>query len=148
MDQATASRHAERIRALDESWCVAAAQRDLDAMMAIYAPEAQELLPGQPPIVGRDAIRDFYRGVLDDFPRLEQHIDMHEITIAESGDLAVVRGSYRFTPDREEPDVVEAGKFVTVWVYAEGDWRLQVNISNSDDGESSGSSAGVEGHRY
>ena len=135
MDQATASRHAERIRALDESWCVAAGRRDLDAMMAIYAPEAQELLPGQSAIIGRDAIRDFYRQMLDDYPRLEQRIDMHEITIAESGDLAAVRGSYQFVPDTQDPDVVEVGKFVSIWVYAEGDWRLQVNISNSDDVE-------------
>jgi len=135
MDQATASRHAERIRALDESWCVAASRRDLEAMMAIYAPEAQELLPGQPPIIGREAIRDFYRLMLDDYPRLEQRIDMHEITIAESGDLAAVRGSYRFIPDTEEPDIVEVGKFVSLWVYSEGDWRLQINISNSDEVE-------------
>jgi hypothetical protein len=35
------------IRAQDESWLLAAARRDLDGMMAIYAPEA--LLPDMPP---------------------------------------------------------------------------------------------------
>lgn len=133
MDQLTASRHADRIRALDESWCVAVGARDLDAMMAIYAPEAQELLPGVPAIMGRDAIRAFYGDVLRRFPHLDHRFDLHEITIAESGDLAVVRGSYRFTPERERPERTEVGKFVGVWVYTGGDWRLQLNISNPDE---------------
>ena len=38
-------------------------------MMAIYAADAQELLPHMPPIVGRDAIREFYRGVIKELLR-------------------------------------------------------------------------------
>ena len=49
--------HAARINGLDESWKAAAARRDLDAMIAIYADDAQELLPGLAPIVGREAIQ-------------------------------------------------------------------------------------------
>jgi len=133
MDQLTATRHAERIRELEEAWCVAVAQRDLDGMMEIYAPDAYELLPGQAALTGREAIRDFYRGVLDQFPRLRHSFDLQEITIAESADLAVVRGTYRFTPDADVPDVVEVGKFVGAWIFFEGDWRLEVNISNTDE---------------
>lgn len=132
MDQLTASRHAERIRELEESWFAAARRRDVDGMLAIYAPEPYELWPGQPALVGREAIRDFYSLLLEDFPRFQQSFAMDEVTIAESGDLAVVRGTYRFTPDEREPDEVEIGKFVAVWVFHSGDWRLQTNISNSD----------------
>lgn len=135
MDQLTATRHAERIRELDQSWMEAVARRDLDGMMAIYGPEAQELLPGQPGIVGREAIRAFYRTVLDTFPRLRHSFDLQEITISEAGDLAVVRGTYRFTPDADIPDEIDVGKFVGVWIYYEGDWRLQINISNPDEAE-------------
>ena len=133
MDQATASRHADRIRELDESWMEAVRRRDLDAMMAIYAPEAYELLPGEPALVGRDAVREFYGQLLVDLPRFDYAFTMDEVTIAESADLAVVRGSYRFTFDEDKPDDVEVGKFVGVWVYFAGDWRLQINISNADE---------------
>jgi uncharacterized protein (TIGR02246 family) len=133
MDQATATRHADRIRELDESWMEAARRRDLDAMMTIYALEAYELLPGQPALVGRDAIREFYGQLLVDLPRFNHEFTMDEVTIAESADLAVVRGSYRFTFDVTKPGEVEVGKFVGVWVYFSGDWRLQINISNSDE---------------
>jgi uncharacterized protein (TIGR02246 family) len=132
MDQLTATRHADRIRELDDAWLDAARRRDLDGMMAIYSPDAQELLPGQPALVGRDAIREFYRGFLEDLPRFSYSFDMHEVTIAESADLAIVRGSYRYMADELKPDEVQIGKFVSVWVFFSGDWRLEINISNVD----------------
>ena len=132
MDQLTASRHADRIRELDDAWLEAAARRDLDGMVAIYAPEAHELQPGLPPIIGRDAIREFYLELIERLPRFQHTFSMDEVTIAESGDLAIVRGTYRFVPDDTVPDQVDVGKFVAVWVFYAGDWKLQINISNSD----------------
>lgn len=126
------NKHAEQIRELDEGWMRAAAQRDLDGMMAIYAPDARELLPGMPPVVGREAIREFYRGVLDALPRFAHRSDIDDIVVAESGDLAVVRGSYRFIADTERSEEAQTGKFVGVWRNRNGEWRLQINISNSD----------------
>lgn len=123
---------AERIRALDRTWADAAARRDLDGMMAIYAPDARELQPGMPPVVGLEAIRRFYAGLIEQFPRFLHQFEPETITVARSRDLAVVRGSYRFTPDRRRPGEVQAGKFVGVWGRREGDWRLLLNISNSD----------------
>jgi uncharacterized protein (TIGR02246 family) len=92
--------HAARIRGLDESWKAAAARRDLDGMLAIYADDAQELLPGLAPIVGREAIRKFYGRVLEQLPHCVYAFEGHETVVAQSADLAVVRGSYRFTPGR------------------------------------------------
>jgi uncharacterized protein (TIGR02246 family) len=121
-----------RIRDLDETWAAAAARRDLDDMMAIYAPEAQELLPEIPPIVGREAIRHFYHRLFEQLPRLAHSFEPEAITVAQSRDLAVVRGRYRFTPDTLHPEQVQVGKFVGVWGRQYGEWRLMMNISNSD----------------
>ena len=132
MDSTSPEQHAAHIRALDEMWKRAADQRDLEGMMAIYAADAQELLSGMPPIVGRDSIREFYRGLIDELPRFAHQFEPHEVIVAESGDLAVVRGSYRFTADTLRPAEVQTGKFVGVWRRRDGDWRLQMNISNSD----------------
>jgi uncharacterized protein (TIGR02246 family) len=132
MDQLSATRYADRIRELNDSWLAAARRKDLEGMMAMYAPDAQELMPGQPAIVGRDAIREQYRRLIAEFPRFHHTLALDEITIAESGDLAVARGSYRFLFDDRIPDRVDTGKLVSVWVYLTGDWRLQVIISNSD----------------
>lgn len=132
MDQATVSRHVERIRELDDAWLAAVRRRDLDGMMTIYASDAQELLPGIPALIGRDAIRDFSRRQLELLPRFDHAYGIEEAMIAESGDMAVVRGSYRFTFDEDSPEEFDIGKFVRVWVYVSGDWRLQINILNSD----------------
>ena len=132
MSSANSQQHAARIRELDESWKIAAANRDLDGMMAIYAEDAQELMPGMPPITGRDSIRAFYVNVLDQLPRFKHELNMHEIIVADSGDLAVAVGSYKFTPDTNHPAEVQTGKLISVWRRRDEEWRLLKNIASSD----------------
>ncbi len=127
--------HVARIRALDHDWLAALGRRDLDSMMAIYAADAEELLPDMQALVGREAIRAFYAGLLAQFPRFRHQFQPERITLADSGDLAVARGCYQFTPDANEPDLVFRGKFIGVWRHVDGDWRLQYNISNADPSE-------------
>jgi uncharacterized protein (TIGR02246 family) len=131
MNSAT-SQHVHRIRALDAQWLAAAARRDLDGMMAIYAPDARELVPDVPALIGIPAIRGFYATLMEQMPRFAHDFDVREITVGAAGDLAVVRGTYRFTPDAHVPSKVHSGKFVGVWHRLGGDWRLAINISNSD----------------
>jgi uncharacterized protein (TIGR02246 family) len=107
--------HVARIRALDQQWLEATARRDLDGMMAIYAPDARELLPELPPMIGTAAIRAFYSNLMGQLPRFAHEFDAQEITVGAAGDLAVVQGRYRFTPDTQLPSQVQSGKFVGVW---------------------------------
>ena len=139
MPPATDEDAVARIRARNESWLAAAARRDLDGMMSIYAPDAQELLPDMSPLVGRDSIRAFYRGLIEQLPRFAHHFTPEDVTVAGSGELAVVRGSYRFTPDTLLPQQVHEGKYVGVWRRRDGEWRLFINISNADAPAPSGS---------
>lgn len=132
MSSANSQQHAARIRELDEGWKAAAAKRDLDGMMAIYAEDAQELMPGVPAITGRDSIRAFYVNVLDQLPRFKHELTMDEIIVADSADLAVAVGSYKFTPDTNRPTEVQSGKLISVWRNRDGDWRLLKNIASSD----------------
>jgi uncharacterized protein (TIGR02246 family) len=133
MTSQEADRHAARIRELDEAWKQAAERHDLDGMMAIYAADARELPAGMPDIVGRDAIRAFYQELLDSFPRFSNEFTVEEIVVSASNDLAVAHGTYRFTPDTDQPGTSQAGKFVGVWRRLDGDWRLAMNISNSGE---------------
>jgi len=83
--------HAARIRALDDHWLEAAAQRDLDGMLAIYAAAARELPPDTPALVGRDAIRAFSARLLDQRPRFAHRVAAEEISVGEAGDLEECR---------------------------------------------------------
>ncbi len=122
---------AATIRALDEEWIAAATRRDLDGMMAIYAEDAEELLPDLQPIVGRAAIRAFYGQLLEQSPRFAPHFDSRQVTVAECADLAVVEGTYRFTPDTNDVSRIQTGKFIGIWRLIDGDWRLWRIISNA-----------------
>jgi ketosteroid isomerase-like protein len=124
------NRHVDRIHELDDSWKAAAQRRDLDAMMQIYDLGAEELLPGVPPLVGREAIRSFYAELIERFPRFKHDFFADSTIVSASGDLAVVRGRFRFTPDAEAPHVVQVGKYIGVWQRRGGEWRLRYNISN------------------
>lgn len=97
----------------------------------IYAADARELLPGMAMIVGRDSMRAFYRNLIEQSPRIAHEFAPNETVVAESGDLAVVHGSYPFTPDTLRAEETRTGKFVGVWRSRSGDWRLQINISNA-----------------
>ncbi|GJM36141.1 MAG: hypothetical protein DHS20C18_51420 [Saprospiraceae bacterium] len=132
MNPTSQDQHIKQILALDETWKKAASRHDLDGMLAIYAPDAQELLPDMPPIVGREAIREFYADLIRQFLRFTHQFDAQKVIVAESGDLAVVRGTYKFTADTLRPEEIQTGKFVGVWQYQNGDWRLMMNISNSN----------------
>src|SRR2546430_17272969 len=120
MDQSSATRQADRIRELNESWLAASRRKDLDGMMAIYAPDAQELPPGQPAVVGRDAIRELYRQLITDFPRFNHMFALDEVTIAESGDLAVVRGSGRLLGARQRRNPDHTGQPLAGWAHPPG----------------------------
>jgi hypothetical protein len=65
-------------------------------------------------------------------PRFAHHFEPESINVAESRDLGVVRGRFRFTADTLRPEKVQAGKFVGVWRRRQGEWQLLLNISNSD----------------
>jgi uncharacterized protein (TIGR02246 family) len=123
---------ANRIRALEDQWRNAAARRDFAGMAAIYAPDAREMLPGMPAIVGRDSIAAFFRALYAQHPRFVHRFVPDTIDVAAAGDLAVARGSYRFTPDSLAPEVYDAGKFVGVWTRERGAWLVALDISNSD----------------
>ncbi len=51
----------ESLRALVDSYCTAFSAGDLDGVIALYAPDAEQRDPANtPPNVGHDAIRTFY----------------------------------------------------------------------------------------
>jgi hypothetical protein len=83
-------------------------------------PRTQELLPPSPAIAGRDAIRQFYAGLIERFPRFAHHFELEAITVAQR------------TADTLKPEQEQVGKFVGVWRRRYGAWWLVLNISNCD----------------
>lgn len=118
------------VRAADAQWREAAAAHDLERTVSYWSDDAQLLVPGAPPIVGRDAIRKF---VSDAFAAPDFSITwvIDKVTIAKGGDLAYGTGTNQIsltTPDGKH--VVEQNKAVEVWRReADGSWKCVVDVA-------------------
>ena len=78
----------QAIRQLIERWISATREGDVDAVLGLMAPDVVFLMPGQPPMQGRDAFAKNLRTVLSEHA-IESHSEIDEIAI--SGDMAYCR---------------------------------------------------------
>lgn len=76
------------IRALIAHWIEATREGDVDAVLALMAPDAMFLLPGQPPMHGREAFAASLRGALGE-NTIESSSEIEEVAV--SGDMAYCR---------------------------------------------------------
>ena len=78
----------QAIRQLIERWISATREGDVDAVLGLMAPDVVFLMPGQPPMQGRDAFAKNLRTVLSEHA-IESHSEIDEIAV--SGDMAYCR---------------------------------------------------------
>ncbi|MES2018281.1 MAG: SgcJ/EcaC family oxidoreductase [Pseudomonadota bacterium] len=78
----------QAIRDLIERWIAATRQGDVDAVLQLMAPDAIFLMPGQPPMQGRDAFATSLRNLLSEHV-IESRSEIDEIAV--SGDMAYCR---------------------------------------------------------
>jgi ketosteroid isomerase-like protein len=103
------------------------AQGDADALAGMCAVDAWQMPPNHPPLVGREAIRQFWRQAFRwgkwEFAFETQHVDVN-------GPLAVERGKYvlRFAAGPDAPPGMasfeDRGNYLVHWRReADGQWR-------------------------
>ena len=112
MSQAVQNHRAE-IQSIIDQFAKAANAKDAQGIASIYADDATLLPPGQPPVKGRDAIRDFWQGFLDsgaDAPALKI------VSIDASGDLAYEIGEWTaIMPKPDGSTAPTTGKYLVVY---------------------------------
>jgi len=112
---------------LERSWATAFAEGDIEGIMSYHAANAIVMPPGAPPIVGADAIRADWQGMLDT-EGLEVTWEPTEAFVAASGDMAYDYGTATVTT----PDgLVSPEKYVVMWVREGGEWKAAVDMFNS-----------------
>jgi uncharacterized protein (TIGR02246 family) len=104
---------------------------DADAMAALFTPDGIQLPENQAPLRGREAIRAGYAAA---FPRLKftgGSIVTSDLT--RDGNVAVEVGAYVFTVSvKDKPPQTLKGRYLTIWRYAGGAWRIMADSGNSD----------------
>jgi ketosteroid isomerase-like protein len=113
-----------QIRQADLALLRAEEQRDLEGVMDIVAPHAVFQPPGYPPIVGHEAIRQFYETQWFKMPFIELSGSPEAIVVGSSGDLAYFDGRSQMVVEFSGDRMVIAGKYLGVWQKMSGEWRL------------------------
>lgn len=104
---------------------------DISACAGFYAEDATMLLPDQPPIKGRTAIREFLEGFSASGVKL---MPIEPAAIVSGGDLGCCAGTYafQFSPEQGE-SVAGKGKFVTVFhQQRDGSWKAVIDSFFAD----------------
>lgn len=95
--------------------------RNADSLAVLFTPDGFILRPGHPPVWGRDAIAQAYRGSGGPL-----HLYALDYALADS--IAYIIGGYRTAPER--PD---AGKFIlTLRRMPDGRWYISADMDNAN----------------
>jgi len=121
------------IRAQDAAWESAVRMKDIEKTVSFYSDDASALAAGRPAAVGKDAIHKEWQRILS-VPQLDLHWEPVHIEVARSRDMAYDVGTvHSSSADAKGNKVNYVGKYVVVWKKdATGQWRVAVDISNSD----------------
>lgn len=122
------TQNAEAIRAY--------ATGNADALAAIVADDAWQMPPNLPAVVGRPAIRDFWRGA---FGWGQWNFTFETQTVSVSGTMAVERGKYflRFTAGAGAPPGMgsfeDRGNYLVHWRQeSDKQWRIVADAPVSE----------------
>jgi ketosteroid isomerase-like protein len=78
--------------------------RDLEGLVALYAPDASLMLPDGSTVTGTAAIREQYAGLLE----MTGHITVRSRFATEAGDLALLSNEWTFTVGDQSMSAVSA----------------------------------------
>jgi uncharacterized protein (TIGR02246 family) len=94
-----------------------------EAVAGWYMPDGELLLPGLPPVHGRQAIRAFLAPMVGavDVESVEVGTDLVEV----HGETADLWGTYRqLAGEKGKPKEMHAGRYAALWHREAGTWRL------------------------
>ena len=119
------------IRAADGQWLEAAKAHDVERTVSYWSDDATLLVPGSPPIVGKEALRKF---VSDSFAVPDFSITwvMDRTQLAQGGDMAYATGTNQITLTTPEGQhVVQHNNALEVWRrQADGSWKCVVDVAS------------------
>ena len=123
----------QQIRDLEQQWADAAEERNLDAIVNLFAEDGRIMPPNAEAAMGRDSVRETWQAILD-LPELDFSFEPTDVNVAESGDMAYVIGTYRLTfqSEGQEEPTQDSGKYVDIWEKVDGEWKVTVEMYNSN----------------
>ena len=123
----------KKLMDLSREWAKSAATDSLEKTLSYWSDDAICLFPGQPPIKGKEEIRQMLKGT-SNIPGFEVSWEPKEAFVSISGDLAyVVAQNYFKMLDSLGNTITTFNKGVEIWKkQVDGAWRCVVDIYNDD----------------
>lgn len=122
----------EAITAVSNARAEAFNRSDAAEIAAYFTDEAILMAPGTPAMTGRDAVRDYYQSIFDQYtPKLESRY----VEVEVEGDLAYGRGiaTITLTPEGSRDTVVSTSKYLNILErQPDGSWKTTHDIWNAN----------------
>jgi uncharacterized protein (TIGR02246 family) len=112
---------------LHHAYVEAINSNDTDRILALMSEDVVFQVPGEPELVGKEAIAAWANGF---FAAFEAHWDKTELALAQSGDLAVSRYTYtaRYRSREDGSELAETGKGTCIYrCTPSGEWLLMID---------------------
>ena len=123
------SKDARAIRALSDQWQRDVAAQNVDAIVALHAPDAVVMMSHAPVATGSVAIRGMWAEAVKT-PGLNLHWTPTKIEVV-SPTRAIEYGTYTESFDTPQGKGSDAGTYVTIWHKINGKWRVALDSPNT-----------------
>lgn len=121
----------QAIRSTNERWLQLIGAKDAAGIAQLYAEDGAVMPAGETMVQGRESIDQWWNRSMQ-MPGYDLTFETDELVVSESGDMALDRGTYRFSATPPEGAIDDAGKYVVVWRKIDGEWKVAADIFNSD----------------
>ncbi|HYJ37322.1 MAG TPA: DUF4440 domain-containing protein [Chitinophagaceae bacterium] len=119
----------KKLMELSREWSKSAATGDTAKILSYWADDAMVMPPGQPPLTGKDAIREMVVGS-SKIPGFKISWEPKSVVVSESGDLAYLLEENEISfNDSLGNAIVQKNKAVTIWKkQSDGSWKNVVDM--------------------
>ena len=119
------------ITEINKKWQELIVAKDAKEISELYAEDGQMLPPNTPKAVGRTALEQAWNGFVS-IPGMALTFETEKFTFAQSGDLAVEVGTYKFITGEGATQVTDIGKFIVTWRKQDGKWQILTDMFSSN----------------
>ena len=123
-DQKTLKGSIEEANAM---WMDAIAQKNVDAVAALYTDDALLLPPNMGAIQGKEGVRNFFSGAMESGIK---KIRLVTEEVDGEDEIAIEKGTYEMMVDGDV--VVDQGKYLVHWKKRDGKWMFHRDMFNSN----------------
>jgi ketosteroid isomerase-like protein len=114
----------QRLLDHDAAWSrLSNAGRDVEGILAYWADDGVVYSPGMPPVVGKDALREYVAASLT-IPGFRIQWSAERAVLSDDGSLGYTTGTNAVTMNGENGEpVTQHGRFIAVWRKTGDSWQ-------------------------